>query len=412
MSVSNKWIKAVFCSALFLWWILGLAGAVHTMPAQVMIIRHAEKFEDRQKIDLNPQGLTRAEALTQFFQRDPRVLQHGLPAVIIAQRPSNNKKSVRCEETVEPLAQALGQKVFNRFTYDMVGELAQWLRMSREWDSKSVLICAQHEDIVPIAKALGVQQLRQPCWPHQTYDRVWLIDFSPVDGKVISFKDIPQCLLFGDSFQVASDVSQQGVISFSQVYSETSDIGERTNSSAPKWKCQIMAEMPGDFSQFDDDTIPMLHLGGFTFGYHGTSLGKLRQNKNADLYTDPSKGFGSLRYNYNTSVNGKEMTYARVMFSWNRERLKAEFEADVDESTLTPDFAMPVECRLARVEGSIHGMIGCYLAFGGRRFHAPAGLAYQGTATTSREESDKEIYQKSLKNSTGVIFPKQYLPEL
>jgi phosphohistidine phosphatase SixA len=154
------------------------------MPAQVMIIRHAEKYEDRDKIHLNPRGHTRARALAQFFQTDPLVLQYGVTAAIIAQRPSQHKRAVRCEETVEPLAQALGQKVINSFAYGEVAELVGWLRAGREWGSKSVLICAAHMDIVPIAKALGVLNIRQVVWPHETYDRVWLIDFSPADGNV------------------------------------------------------------------------------------------------------------------------------------------------------------------------------------------------------------------------------------
>lgn len=412
MSVFQHWVKMGFCNILCLCWLLGFAGSVHTMPAQVMIIRHAEKFEDFQKIHLSPRGLTRANALTQFFQTDPRVLKHGVPAAIIAQQPSKHKKSVRCEETVEPLAQALGQKVIDGFAYGMVHELAEYLRMCQEWNFKSVLVCCEHIDIAPLAKALGVSHLGQIYWPHETYDRVWLIDFSPIDGKVISFQDIPQCLLFGDSFQVGSDSSQQGTFSFSQIYSETSDDGGRANSPAPKWRCRIIVEMPGDFSQFDDDTVPVLRLGGFTFGYHATSLGKLRQSKNTELYSDASKGLGSLRYNYNAPVDGAEKTYGWVEFSWDRERLKAEFQADVDESKFTPDFAMPIECRSERSEGAIHGMIGCYLAFGAKRFHAPAGLAYHGTATMSKDESKKEIYKESLKNTTGFVVRKDYLPEL
>lgn len=218
MSRRTKWAKACLCMALCMGWVLVSAVIVRAMPAQIMIIRHAEKFEDQHKIHLSPRGHTRANALAQFFQSDPRVLEYGVAAAIIAQCPSQQKKSVRCEETVAPLAHALGKTVINRFAYGEVKELVDWLRASREWDSKSVLICAAHMDIVPIAKALGVPQLRQAVWPHETYDRVWLIDFSPTDGKVASFRDIPQCLLFGDSFQVAAASQKLGTFKFSQTY--------------------------------------------------------------------------------------------------------------------------------------------------------------------------------------------------
>ena len=152
MSVREKWIRAGWLIIMCMGWLLEGAITAQAMPAQVMIIRHAEKFEDRHKIHLNPPGHTRAKALAQFFQTDPRVLEHGVVAAIIAQRPSQQKRSARCEETVEPLAQALGQQVINRFAYGEVTELAEWLRAGREWDSKSVLICAEHSDIVSIAR--------------------------------------------------------------------------------------------------------------------------------------------------------------------------------------------------------------------------------------------------------------------
>jgi hypothetical protein len=412
MSTRQTLLKLAWCVTLCLGWLLAVAIAVQAMPAQVMIIRHAEKFEDRQKIHLNPQGQTRAKALAQFFQSDPRVMEYGVPAAIIAQKPSQKKKSVRCEETVEPLAQALSRQVINRFAYGEVAELAEWLRASSEWDAKSVLVCLQHADIVPIAKALGVPRVRQPVWPHETYDRVWLIDFSPADGKVTSFRDIPQCLLFGDSFQVAMESEQAGTLRFSQIYSETSQGGATGSVPATTWKCRIVAEVRGDFSQFDDNTIPMLRLGGFTFGYYATTLGKLRKSKDAEVKTDAESGSGWLRYNYKATVDGLEKTYAWVSFSWDKKRLKAEFQAEIDETGIVPDLNMPVECHLERTEGTINGVTGCYLAFGEQRFYAPAGLPYSGTATSSKGEANNEVYQVSVKNEAGFLVKKLYLPEL
>ncbi len=254
--------------------------------------------------------------------------------------------------------------------------------------------------------------MRQPVWPHETYDRVWLIDFSPADGKVTSFRDIPQHLLFGDSFQAASGPGRAGGFHFSQTYCETSDGNKSGSVAATTWKCRIVAEVKGDFSRFDDETIPVLRLGGFTFGYFATTLGKLQQNKSAKVEIDASGKSGSLRYNYNASVSGSETTYAWVSFSWDQERLRAEFQAEVDETRITPVLDMPVECHLEKTEGTIHGVTGCYLAFGEQRFYAPAGLAYRGTATTSKGEFHKENYQVSLQDENGFIVKKLYLPEL
>lgn len=389
-----------------------MAIIVHAMPAQVMIIRHAEKFEDREKIHLNTQGYTRAKALAQFFQTDPRVMQYGVVAAIIAQRATKERKAVRCIETVEPLAQALGQKVIDRFGKGEIMEMAEWLRASREWDSRSVLVCMAHLDIVPFVKALGVSQVGQPVWPHETYDRVWIINFSQTDKKVTSFRDIPQRLLFGDSFQTDVSSGQPGTFSFSQTYRETLRMAATKNIPAIIWKSCIIAEVQGDFSQFDDDTIPVLRLGGFTFGYYATTLGKLRKNKNAEVRTDAAAGSGSMLYNYKTTVDGVEKTYASVRFAWGKNRLRAEFQADVDESRITPDLNMPVECRLEQAEGVINGSIDSYLGFGNKRFYAPAGLSYRGIATKSRDKSNSETYQVDLKDNNGFIIKKLYLPEL
>jgi hypothetical protein len=405
-------MKVGWAAILCLGWLLHVAAVAQAMPAQVMIIRHAEKYEDRQKIHLNPRGLTRAKALAQFFQTEPRVLRYGPPAAIIAESPSQKKKSVRCEETVAPLAEALGKKVINRFTYDDVPQLLEWLRASEEWKSNSVLICAEHADIIPLAAGLGVPNIRQQVWPHETFDRVWLIDFSQEDGKVIGFQDIPQCLLFGDSFQVVSNSERPGTFSFSQTYRETSEGVAAKGVPATTWKCKIVAEVPGDFSRFDDNTIPMLRLGGFTFGYYATTLGKLAQTKNAEVKTDAATGSGSLRYNYTATVDGVEKTYAWLIFSWSKERLKAEFEAEIDETTVTADLNMPVECHLERINGTIQGVAMCFLAFGDQRFYAPAGLAYQGDATCSTVESNKEVYQVTVKDEGGFLVTKRYLPEL
>jgi hypothetical protein len=349
-------------------------------------------------------------ALAQFFRADPRVLEFGPPAAIIAQRPSKQKKSVRCEETVTPLAQALGQKIINRFAYDQVAELVDWLRARREWDGKSVLICAQHTDIVPLAQALGVPQVGQTVWPHETYDRFWLIAFSPQDGAVTAFRNLPQSLLFGDAFQVATPAAKPDTVSFTQTFREA----PKAPGAAPGslWTCRGSAEVRGDFSRFDADTIPRLRLGGFAFGYYATTLGKLRQDKNAVVKTDAAAGSGSLRYEYRAVVDGREHTYAWVSFRWDKHSLQAEFQAEVDESRFKSSLDPPVVVAPGKPEGLIIGAAACYLAFGGQRFHAPAGLSYQGTGVRSKDPASPGVYQATLTAPQTIIVKKTYLPEL
>ncbi|MEW6138874.1 MAG: hypothetical protein AB1733_11635 [Thermodesulfobacteriota bacterium] len=156
----------------------------------------------------------------------------------------------------------------------------------------------------------------------------------------------------------------------------------------------------------------MLRLGGFTFGYYATTLGKLRESKNAVVETRAEEGSGSLRYTYDALVAGTEKTYAWVSFSWDKERLKAEFHAEIDETLVTPDLNMPVECDLERTEGTIRGVTSCFLAFGDQRFHAPTGLGYSGTATMAKGESNMGVYEINLKDENGFLIRKPNLPEL
>lgn len=404
--------KLALCVGLCVLGLQAIETLATAMPAQVMIIRHAEKFEDRQNPRLSARGLTRAVALSQFFQSDPRVLKHGVVSAIIAQQPADSKESVRCVETVQPLAKALGQNVLTGFLYGDRKGMVEWIKSARELDNKSVLISAWHLDIVPLAEEFGVSNIRQSVWPHETYDRVWILDFSPTDGKLESFQDIPQSLLFGDSFQSASGELKSGSIQFTQIYSEGSNGMGTTEGPSANWKCRITAQIPGDFSEFDDETIPMLRLGGFTFGYHATSLGKLKQNPNAAVETDPEKGSGSLRYYYKSKVNGDERTYAWVSFTWDKEWLRIEFDAAVDESKTKPELDMPVECHMERVHGTVDGVANCYVAFGKQRFHAPAGLSYSGVASSFKDASHREIYNISLRDDNGFLIRKVYLPEL
>jgi hypothetical protein len=73
---------------------------------------------------------------------------------------------------------------------------------------------------------------------------------------------------------------------------------------------------------------------------------------------------------------------------------------------------MPVECHLERTEGTIDGVAGCYLALGDQRFYAPVGVAYRGIATRAKSETNKEVYEISMKDEDGFLVRKLYLPEL
>lgn len=172
-----------------------VAGTAWAAPAQVILIRHAEK--PAVGTELSPQGFKRAEALVNFFKTEEAVTSYGTPVAIYAAAPKNEDSSIRSIQTVTPLARALNLTVDTRFTRGQTNKIVRDLMENPAYDGRMVLICWQHTNLVEIAQNLAeynssprvsIPQL----WPDQTYDRVWILDLK--NGQVVAFKNIPQNL--------------------------------------------------------------------------------------------------------------------------------------------------------------------------------------------------------------------------
>jgi len=180
-----------------------LAPAVFAAPAQIILIRHAEKPEYGN--ELNERGFKRAQALVKFFQTSSAVTRYGAPAAIYAAAPKDEDSSVRSVQTVTPLARALRITVSAELTRGQTHKLARAIMEDPAYEGRMVLICWQHGNIPDVIRDLAeynnsgaaVQNSLPYEWPDDAFDRVWILDLSR--GKVVSFKDIPQRLLPGDS---------------------------------------------------------------------------------------------------------------------------------------------------------------------------------------------------------------------
>jgi hypothetical protein len=166
------------------------------LPAQVMIIRHAEKPESGPH--LSPEGVERARGLVSFFTQNQSVLQFGVPVAIYAAEPAAEGKSVRSIETVTPLAQHLGLQIKTDLTSSETTALANAVLSNPAYNGKSVLICWPHSEIPQIATAFGVQSAPAK-WPGEVFDRVWMITFNA--NGTPQFANLPQRVLPGDSFE-------------------------------------------------------------------------------------------------------------------------------------------------------------------------------------------------------------------
>lgn len=164
------------------------------LPAQVIIIRHAEKPLSGQS--LSQKGKERAAALVPFFLNAHDMVVFGAPTAIYAAAAIKETDSKRTAETVQGLADALKITVNNRFEVDDYKAMVSEIKSTPSYTGKTVLICWEHQVIPEIARSFGV--LQTPArWPGEVFDRTWVISFQ-IKGKPV-FQNLPQRLMFGDS---------------------------------------------------------------------------------------------------------------------------------------------------------------------------------------------------------------------
>lgn len=162
-------------------------------PAEVLIIRHAEK--DRSGNELSEKGFQRANALPRLFQDRADFVAYGKPAALFGFSPRKANGSIRGIQTLIPLSKVLGEEVRSQFRADQIEELVQAVLADRSLDGKTVMICWNREGLQEIAQNFGVANA--PVWDSNTFDRIWRINF-PTNGDN-SFVDFPERLLPGDS---------------------------------------------------------------------------------------------------------------------------------------------------------------------------------------------------------------------
>lgn len=157
-------------------------------PAQVIIIRHAEKPSEGN--DLSPEGYAHAQRLVSYFQNNKDVTQFGTPAAIYAMNPSKEDGSNRAIETVEPLAKALALEIEHPYVRLQYPNLAADLLSKTEFSGKMVLICWEHKVIPDMAVQFGVSPMPSK-WEGDDFTTVYRIDFDE-SGTVKNFSIFSQ----------------------------------------------------------------------------------------------------------------------------------------------------------------------------------------------------------------------------
>lgn len=174
----------------------GFNTQISAIPAQVMIIRHAEKDSTG---NLSERGLERAGALAPYISLSSFLLNFGTPVAIFAARPNLNtppfhpdEGTARCLQTVGPTAAFLKLPIHPGYAKLQESEIANFILNHSAYDGKNVLICWHHDVIQALAIALGAASA--PPFP-EVFDQIWVITYSPI----ITLTIYQQSLLFGDT---------------------------------------------------------------------------------------------------------------------------------------------------------------------------------------------------------------------
>jgi hypothetical protein len=181
----NRMIWTHRVSAIVLASVLLAPAPIHSLvprlpPAQIILIRHAEKPADQEDPHLSRAGVTRAARLASFITTDPTMTRFGVPVAVFATRTTKRGNGQRTQETVAPLARALRLPVQTPVLSRNYAALAKRILANPAYAGKCVLICWNREEISQLAGALGVTPA-PPKWNEGVFDRVYIISYR--DGK-------------------------------------------------------------------------------------------------------------------------------------------------------------------------------------------------------------------------------------
>ncbi len=173
-----------------------IPGLTYAMPAEVLLIRHAEKpTEGDEGMELSEKGWLRANALPQLFKQPEfkNLMERQVVLIAMAQKRPNS--SIRPIQTLKYLSESLMIKIETPYTRDDYQFLVNQLRKNPYFNNKTVIICWEGTVLSSIAKSLGVFPV--PELRKRDFDRAWVVSFNQ-NGAISRFQDLPQRLLPND----------------------------------------------------------------------------------------------------------------------------------------------------------------------------------------------------------------------
>ncbi len=178
-----------------IWSLLLVVPSLSALPAQVILLRHAEKPADEASPHLSPRGEERARALATLLTTNPVLTANGPPVALFASRATKEGHGSRPALTLKPLAARLHLAIQAPYAAKNTAALAQAILQNPAYDHKTVVVCWVHDNLADLAEALGVKPRPGP-WKKSVYDRAWRVVFERGEA---SLSDFPQTLLPGDA---------------------------------------------------------------------------------------------------------------------------------------------------------------------------------------------------------------------
>jgi broad specificity phosphatase PhoE len=164
--------------------------------SNILLIRHAEKPVDPLDPALSAAGQARAQAYVAYFQH--YAIGQSLIRLDYLFAAADSRASNRSTLTLAPLSTALGMPVDARFEDMGFQQLADEILHEPKYESRNILVCWHHGQLLHLAGALGAIPESLPAlWPDDVFD--WLLQLSfDANGACVTCK-IDQQLMDGDS---------------------------------------------------------------------------------------------------------------------------------------------------------------------------------------------------------------------
>jgi phosphohistidine phosphatase SixA len=148
----------------------------HGGPKRIVLMRHADKTDDRDDEDLSEAGTQRAQRLAAYIPET-----FGKPDVIIA--TARSKHSDRPAETMRPLSEGIGVKVETPYKNDDYEDLVEDLFNNPEFKDKTIIVCWHHGKLPEMAALLGAPPGSYPDpWPDDAYNLILDLQYDPNSG--------------------------------------------------------------------------------------------------------------------------------------------------------------------------------------------------------------------------------------